>query len=114
MPRQLPTELLNFLTHLNLDVEKEAMTLVVTDEDIVLAVRLARSQAEDDGADDTGEVAGGEGDTELRRLAVRLLGRGEDVGVEQLDDLLEEEELGHGVGDLRYCQQPLPRVHEIR
>ena len=55
VPRQLPTELLNFLTHLNLDVEKEAMTLAVTDEDIVLAVHLARSQAEDDGADDTGE-----------------------------------------------------------
>jgi len=54
----------------------------------------------DDGADNTGEVTRGEGDTELGALAVGLLGFSEDVGVEQLDDLLEEEELGHGVGDL--------------
>ena len=54
----------------------------------------------DDGADDTGEVTGSEGDTELGRLAVGLLGRGEDVGVEELNNLLEEVELGHRVGDL--------------
>jgi len=54
----------------------------------------------DDSADDTGEVTGSEGDAELSSLGVGLLGLGEDVGVEHLDDLLEEEELGHGVGDL--------------
>ena len=54
----------------------------------------------DDRADNTGEVTGGERDTELRRLAVRILWRGEDVAVEEGDDVLEEEELGHGVGDL--------------
>ncbi len=53
-----------------------------------------------DGANDTGEVTGGEGDAELSALGVGLLGSSEDVGVEGLDDLLEEEELGHGVGDL--------------
>ena len=54
----------------------------------------------DDGADDTGEVTGGEGDTELSTLAVGVFGGGEDVAVEKGDDVLEEEELGHGVGDL--------------
>ena len=54
----------------------------------------------DDGADDTGEVTGGEGDTELSTLAVGFFGGGEDVAVEEGDDVLEEEELGHGVGDL--------------
>lgn len=62
----------------------------------------------DDGADDTGEVTRREGDTELRALAVLRLGLGEDVRVEQRDDLLEEEELGHGVRDLscHTCQNP--------
>ena len=54
----------------------------------------------DYGADDTGEVTGGEGDTELRRLAVCVLGLGEDVGVEELHDVLEEVEFSHGVRDL--------------
>lgn len=53
-----------------------------------------------DGADDTGEVTRREGDAELGGLAVRLLGGGEDVAVEHLDDVLEEEELGHCVRDL--------------
>lgn len=54
----------------------------------------------DDGTDDTGEVARRESDTELGGLAVRFLGRGEDVAVEHLDDVLEEEELRHRVWDL--------------
>jgi hypothetical protein len=53
-----------------------------------------------DGAHDTGNVARGERDTELRRLAVAALGLGEDVVVEHLHNLLKEEELGHGVRDL--------------
>ena len=55
----------------------------------------------DDGADDTGEVAGREGDAELRRLPVRVLRRREDVLVEHADDVLEEEELRHRGGDLQ-------------
>ena len=54
----------------------------------------------DDGADNTSEVTGGEGDTELSTLVIGLLGGSEDVGVEELDDLLEEEELCHRVRDL--------------
>ena len=54
----------------------------------------------DDGADDTGDVTGGEGDTELHGLAVGVLGCGEDVLVEEADNVLEEEELGHRIGDL--------------
>jgi hypothetical protein len=41
----------------------------------------------DNGADDAGNVAGRERDAELGALAVRVLGLGEDVRVEQLDDL---------------------------
>lgn len=63
----------------------------------------------DDGADDTGEVTRGEGDTELGVLGVRVLGRGEDLGVEELDDLLEEEELGHGVGDLKVTKHVISK-----
>lgn len=54
----------------------------------------------DDGANDTGEVTGSEGDTELRALAVLGLGLRENVRVEEGDDLLEEIELGHRVRDL--------------
>lgn len=54
----------------------------------------------DDGTDNTSEVTRGEGDTELSSLAVSFLGLSENLGVEELDNLLEEEELGHGVGDL--------------
>lgn len=53
-----------------------------------------------DGADDTGEVTGREGDAELGGLAVGVLGRGEDLAVEHVDDVLEEEEFRHCVGDL--------------
>ena len=44
-----------------------------------------------------------EGDAELRRLAVRLLGRDEDMLVEQADDVLEEELL-HRVRHPRECR----------
>lgn len=54
----------------------------------------------DDSADNTSNVTGREGDTELSGFAVCILGLSENVGVEQLDDLLKEEELGHGVRDL--------------
>ena len=54
----------------------------------------------DNGANHTGKVAGSKGDSQLGALAIALLGRGEDVRVEGLHDLLEEEEFGHGVGDL--------------
>jgi hypothetical protein len=58
------------------------------------------SGVRDDGADNTSNVTGGEGDTELSGFAVAILGLSEDVLVEELNGLLEEEELGHGVGDL--------------
>jgi len=54
----------------------------------------------DDGANNTGEITGTEGDSELSGFAVALFRSGEDVGVEDLDDLLEEVELGHGIRDL--------------
>ena len=56
-----------------------------------------------DGADDSGEVAR----RELPRLAGRLFGRGEDVFVEQADDVLEEEEkpsYGLSVRELCECR----------
>ena len=52
------------------------------------------------GADDAGGVAGRERDTELRRFAVAVLWRGEDVGVKLLYEVLEKEEFRHRVGDL--------------
>ena len=58
------------------------------------------SRMGDDGANNTSEVTGSEGDTELSGLAVSLLRASEDVGVEQLDDLFEEEEFGHSVRNL--------------
>jgi hypothetical protein len=54
----------------------------------------------DDGAENTGDVTGGEGDSELSGLAVGVLGVGEHVGVEGLDGALEGGELHHGVGNL--------------
>ena len=51
-------------------------------------------------ANDTSEVARGEGNTKLRRLAISVLWLSEDVGIEERDDLLEEVELGHRVWDL--------------
>ena len=45
----------------------------------------------DDGVDNASEVARRECHTQLRRLAVRLLERGEDVLLKQADDGLEEE-----------------------
>jgi len=54
----------------------------------------------DDGAEDTGDVAGHEGDGELLGLGVLVLGAGEDLGVEEIADFLEGDELHDGVGDL--------------
>jgi hypothetical protein len=53
-----------------------------------------------DGANDTSEVAGSKGDSELRGFGVSIRRSGEDVSVEELNDLLEEVELGHSVWDL--------------
>ena len=55
----------------------------------------------DYGADDTGEVTSAEGNAKLCGLAVGVLWLSEDVGIEELDNLLEEEELGHCVRDLK-------------
>jgi len=55
----------------------------------------------DDSANDTREVTRGESDSELGGLAIGFLRSGEDFSVEDLDDLLEEVELGHGVRDLQ-------------
>ena len=54
----------------------------------------------DNGTNNTSDITRSESDTELGGLAVGILGLREDVGVEQLDGLLEEVKLGHGVGDL--------------
>ena len=54
----------------------------------------------DYGANDTSEVTGSEGHTELSGFVVGLLGLSEDVSVEELHDLFEEEEFGHSVRDL--------------
>jgi len=56
-------------------------------------------------ANDTSEVARAEGNTKLRRLAIGALWLSEDVGIEELDNLLEEVELGHRVWDLTRPQR---------
>lgn len=53
----------------------------------------------DDGAEDAGDVAAGEGDGGLGALAVVALAAGQAL-VDLLDDGLERGELHHGVGDL--------------
>jgi len=53
-----------------------------------------------DGAEDTGEVARSEGDSQLGGLAVVLLSLGEDVVVEELHEPLESHKLDDGVGHL--------------
>lgn len=58
------------------------------------------SRVGDNGANHTGKVPRSKGDTQLGALGVALLGGSKDVGVEGFHDLLEEEELGHGVRDL--------------
>lgn len=50
----------------------------------------------DNGADNTGSVTRKESDTELLGLGVGVTGGSEDLGVEELNDLLEEIELGLG------------------
>ena len=80
-------------------------------EALALILRLAQLRNErvggvrDDGADDTGQVTGRERDAELRRFAVCVLRLGKDVRVEVLHDLLEAEELGHRVRDLRTIRE---------
>lgn len=54
----------------------------------------------DDGTNDTSEVTGSEGHTELSGFSVGILGFGENVSVEELHDFFEEVEFGHSVGDL--------------
>ena len=55
----------------------------------------------DDGADNTSEVPRGKCNSELCSLSVGFFGLREDVGIKELHDLLKEEELGHGVRDLK-------------
>ena len=75
-------------------------------ETLALVLRLAELRDErvcrvgDYSANNTREVARAECDTKLGRLAIRILWLSEDVGIEKLDNLLEEEELGHRVRDL--------------
>ena len=54
----------------------------------------------DDGTNNTSEITGGEGHTELGSLGISVLGLGENVSVEELHNLFKEEEFGHSVGDL--------------
>eukprot|EP00049_Salpingoeca_infusionum_P017080 m.351702 g.351702 ORF g.351702 m.351702 type:complete len:333 (-) comp16321_c0_seq1:96-1094(-) len=54
----------------------------------------------DNGANNTSNVTGHEGNLELGALAVGLTWLSVDAGVELFNNLLEEEELGHGVWDL--------------
>ncbi len=67
---------------------------------LALVVSLAHkrdkgvSGVRNDGANDTSQVTRGEGNSELGVLGVRVLGLSENVGVEQLHNLLEEVELG--------------------
>lgn len=53
-----------------------------------------------DGTNDTSEVTGSEGHTELSSFGVGFLWFCEDVSVEELHDLFKEEEFGHSVGNL--------------
>ena len=53
-----------------------------------------------DGAENTSDVTGHEGNGKLSSLGVRGFVGGEDVLVEHLDDLLEGDELDNGVWDL--------------
>ena len=66
----------------------------------------------DDGAEDARKVTRRERHAQLRRLAVRLLGRGEDVLVEQADNVLEEGLL-HRVRHLCECRAE-PVEHSSR
>jgi hypothetical protein len=67
---------------------------------LALVVSLAHKRDEgvsgvrNDGANDTSQVTRGEGNSELSVLGVSALGLSENVGVEQLHNLLEEVELG--------------------
>merc|ERR1719452_79735 len=54
----------------------------------------------DNGAEDTGDVSGGEGDNELLRLGALGSGLGHNVLVDGLHSPLKAGELHHGVGDL--------------
>jgi len=67
----------------------------------------------DDGAEDACEVAGGEGDAELRGLAVVLFSLGEDVVVEKLHEPLEGHELDDRVGHLSSPERTNARVESL-
>ena len=53
-----------------------------------------------DGTNNTGKITRGKGNSELSTFAISLLGFDKDMGIEELDNLLKEEELGHRVGNL--------------
>ena len=58
------------------------------------------SRMRHNGTSNTSNVARGKGNAKMGGLGVGLLGLGEHVQIEHLLHLLEEEELGHGVGNL--------------
>ena len=53
-----------------------------------------------DSANNTGEVSGSEGYTELSGFGICFFWLSENVCVEELYDLFEEEEFGHSIGNL--------------
>ena len=87
-------------------------------ETLALILWLAKLRDErvgrvrDNSTNDTGEVARRERDAELRRLAVAVLWLSEDARIEELHNLLETEELGHRVRDLRReLERPVMAVY---
>jgi len=67
-----------------------------------------------DGTNHAGEEARNQRDLQLNHLGIRILGQNEEMRVKQLDDLLEEVELGHGVGDLTTPQRGEAPEREAR
>lgn len=64
---------------------------------------MRTSGVRDNGADDTSDVTRGERDAELSALAVRVLGLGEHLAVEHLNNL-RGKETGEEVRVLTYTQ----------
>lgn len=54
----------------------------------------------DDGTENTSQISGSESDSQLHSLRVFVLWLSEDLGVEELDDLFESDELDDGVWNL--------------
>lgn len=58
----------------------------------------------DDGAENTGNVTGGERDDELFTFAALISGLGHNMSVQELDGLFKTGKFHHGVGDLPHPQ----------